>query len=250
MSANGRLSGKTAIVTGAASGQGLATVRALVHHGAQVMAADIDEAGLARLSDESSAIAVRRCDVGKAGDVEALVAAAEQRFGAVHAMLNCAGYLRTASVVDTTEEMLDRMVDINLKGVFYGCKFAIPALQRAGGGSIVNWGSVNSSVAEPDLSAYSATKGAVLMITKSVAVEYAKDDIRANCLCPGGVRTPMVEGFFDEEFLASEAAQREYQPLGLITPEEIASVAVFLVSDESRKMTGTSVVVDGGYTAL
>ena len=164
-------------------------------------------------------------------------------------MLNCAGYLRAASVLDTTEEMLDRIINVNLKGVFYGCKYAIPALQRSGGGSIVNWGSVNSLVAEPDIAAYSATKGAVLMITKSVALEYAKDDIRANCLCPGGVRTPMVADFFDDKFLEDDAAQRDYQPLGLISPEEVADIAVFLASDASRKMTGTAVLVDAGYTA-
>lgn len=243
------LTGKVAIVTGAGSGQGLATVRALVAAGADVMAGDINEASLNMLAAELPGVAVQRCDVSSAADVESLVGAAEARFGAVHAMLNCAGYLQTAAVVDTTEEMLDRIVDINLKGVFYGCKYAIPALQRAGGGSIVNWGSVNSFVAEPDIAVYSASKGAVLMLTKSVAIEYAKDDIRANCLCPGGVQTPMVEGFFDDEFLASDAAQREYQPLGLIKPEEIADVAVFLVSDASRKITGTPIVVDAGYTA-
>lgn len=245
-----RLEGKTAIVTGAASGQGLAAVRALVSHGANVMAADVDEAGLEVLAKEYERIGTQRCDVSKAADVERLVGAAEERFGAVHAMLNCAGFLRAASVVDTTDDMLNRIIDVNLKGVFYGCKYVIPALQRAGGGSIVNWGSVNSTVAEPDIAAYSASKGAVLMITKSVAVEYAKDNIRANCLCPGGVRTPMVAGFFDDEFLKDEQAQRAYQPLGLISPEEVADVAVFLVSDESRKMTGSSVMVDAGYTAL
>lgn len=249
MSSGFDLNGKVAIVTGAASGQGLATVRALAAAGARVMAADIDEAGLSALAEELPEVATRHCDVSRPSDVKSLVDSTEARFGAVHAMLNCAGYLRTASVVDTTDEMLDRIVDINLKGVFYGCKYAIPALRRAGGGSIVNWGSVNSLVAEPDIAAYSATKGAVLMLTKSVAIEYAKYDIRANCLCPGGVQTPMVEGFFDEEFLASEQAQREYQPLGLIQPEEIASVAVFLVSDASRKITGTPIVVDAGYTA-
>lgn len=245
-----RLNGKVAVITGAASGQGLATTRALVREGARVMAGDIDEAGLTALAAESDSIEVRRCDVSSRADLDALVAAAEETFGAVHAMLNCAGYLRTATVLETTEDVLDRILGINLKGVFYGCQAAIPALKRSGGGSIVNWGSVNSMVAEPEIGAYSATKGAVLMITKTVAIEHAKDDIRANCLCPGGVLTPMVSDFFDEDFLASDAAQREYQPLGLISPEEIAEVAVFLVSDESRKMTGSAVVVDGGYTAL
>lgn len=245
-----RHEGKTAIVTGAASGQGLATVRALIEHGASVMAADIDEAGLERLAKDHERIATQRCDMSKPAEVERLVAAAEATFGAVHALLNCAGYLKAASVLETTDDVLDRIIDINLKGVFYGCKYVIPALQRAGGGSIVNWGSVNSMVAEPDIAAYAASKGGVLMITKSVAVEYAKDNIRANCLCPGGVRTPMVADFFDDEFLNDEQAQRAYQPLGLIDPEEVAAVAVFLVSDESRKMTGSAVVVDAGYTAL
>ena len=244
-----RLRGKTAIVTGAASGQGLATVRALIEQGADVMAADIDEAGLERLAEEYEGIAIQSCDMSKPAQVESLVAVAEATFGAVHALLNCAGYLRAASVLETTDDVLDRIIDINLKGVFYGCKYVIPALQRAGGGSIVNWGSVNSMVAEPDIAAYSASKGGVLMITKSVAVEYAKDNIRANCLCPGGVRTPMVADFFDDDFLKDEEAQRAYQPLGLISPEEVAEVAIFLISDESRKMTGSAVVVDGGNTA-
>jgi NAD(P)-dependent dehydrogenase (short-subunit alcohol dehydrogenase family) len=245
-----RLSGKVAIVTGAGSGQGYATATALIADGARVMAADIDRAGLRSLRDQfGDVVEVQHCDVSRPEQVQQLVAAAEERFGAVNAMLNCAGYLGAASVLETTEEMLDRIIAVNLKGVFYGCQYAIPALRRAGGGSIVNWGSVNSMVAEPDIAAYSATKGAVLMLTKSVALEHAKDDIRANCLCPGGVRTPMVEGFFDQGFFDDEAAQRAYQPLGMISPEEIADVAVFLVSDASRKMTGTAVVVDAGYTA-
>ena len=245
-----RLAGKVAVVTGAASGQGRATVFALVAEGARVMAGDINKDALAQLQDElGDAVATAVCDVTTPDDVKNLIDTAESHFGAVNAMLNVAGYLAAAPILDTTDDMLDRVIDVNIKGVFYGCKYAIPALQRAGGGSIVNWGSVNSHVAEPNISIYNATKGAVLMLTKSVALEHARDDIRANCLCPGGVWTPMVEKFFPEGFKDDEAAQREYQPLGLISPEEIADVAVFLVSDESRKMTGTSVVVDGGYTA-
>ncbi|WP_448333212.1 SDR family NAD(P)-dependent oxidoreductase [Streptomyces sp. DSM 41534] len=245
-----RLNGKVAIITGAGSGQGRAAALALATEGARVVAADVNESGLAELASMEERIVTRRCDVSHADEVESLVAMAEERFGALHIMLNCAGYLRAAPLLETTEEMLDAVIGVNLKGVFYGCKFAVPAMQRAGGGSIVNWGSVNSMVAEPDLSAYTATKGAVLMITKSVAIEFAKDDIRANCICPGAVRTPMVESFFDEGFFEDDAAQRKYQPLGFGTPEQIADVAVFLASDESRLMTGSAVVVDGGYTAL
>ncbi|AUA16487.1 glucose 1-dehydrogenase [Streptomyces sp. SID8382] len=245
-----RLNGKVAIITGAGSGQGRAAALALATEGARVVAADVNESGLAELASMEERIVTRRCDVSHADEVESLVAMTEERFGALHIMLNCAGYLRAAPLLETTEEMLDAVIGVNLKGVFYGCKFAVPAMQRAGGGSIVNWGSVNSMVAEPDLSAYTATKGAVLMITKSVAIEFAKDDIRANCICPGAVRTPMVESFFDEGFFEDDAAQRKYQPLGFGTPEQIADVAVFLASDESRLMTGSAVVVDGGYTAL
>lgn len=245
-----QLSGKNAIVTGAGSGQGRATAVALVAAGARVMAADVDVAGLQSLRDElGDSILIQTCDVGRPEQVEQLIHETETRFDGLDAMLNCAGLLRAATILETTDEMLDLMIRVNLRGVFYGCKYAIPALQRRGGGSIVNWGSVNSMVAEPDIAAYSATKGAVLMLTKSVALEHARDDIRANCLCPGGVQTPMVDGFFDEGFFEDEAAQREYQPLGMISPREIADVAVFLVSDASRKMTGTSVVVDAGYTA-
>ena len=245
-----RLEGKVAIVTGAGSGQGRATVVALAAAGARVMAGDIQEDALKLLrQDVGDAVETTICDVSRPEQVARLVAVAEERFGAVHAMLNCAGLLRAAPVLETTEEMLDQIIGVNLKGVFYGCKYAIPALRRSGGGSIVNWGSVNSIVAEPDIAAYSVTKGAVLMLTKSVALEHAKDDIRANCLCPGGVNTPMVSAFFDEGFFEDDSAQRAYQPLGMIAPEEIADVAVFLVSDESRKMTGTAVMVDAGYTA-
>lgn len=245
-----QLNGKNAIITGAGSGQGRATAIALVEAGARVMAADMDAAGLQTLATElGDAARTQICDVSDPRQVAHLVNVAESELGGVDAMLNCAGILRAAPILETTDEMLDRMIGVNLRGVFYGCQHAIPALRRRGGGSIVNWGSVNSMVAEPDIAAYSATKGAVLMITKSVALEHARDDIRANCLCPGGVQTPMVEEFFDEGFFEDDAAQREYQPLGMISPQEIASVAVFLVSDASRKMTGTSVVVDAGYTA-
>lgn len=245
-----RLDGKVAIVTGAGSGQGRAAALALAAEGARVVAADVNESGLAELASMEERVLTRRCDVSRADEVEALVAMTEERFGALHTMLNCAGYLRAAPLLETTDEILDAVINVNLKGVFYGCKFAVPALQRAGGGSIVNWGSVNSMVAEPDLTAYTATKGAVLMITKSVAIEFAKDNIRANCICPGAVRTPMVESFFEDGFFEDDAAQRKYQPLGFGTPEQIADVAVFLASDESRLMTGSAVVVDGGYTAL
>lgn len=245
-----RLAGKVAIVTGAGQGMGRATAVALRREGARVIAADLNQENLEDLAAEvGEGLDAHRCDVSRASEVEALVAYAEERHGALHAMLNCAGVLRAASVVDTTEEDIDFQIGVNLKGVFWGCKYAIPALKRAGGGSIVNWGSINSMVAEPDLSAYSATKGAVLMITKTVAIEYAKDRVRANCICPGAVRTPMNEAYFTGQDPEQFAKLIEYQPLGIGTPEQIAEVAVFLASDESSLMTGAAVPVDGGCTA-
>ncbi|MBS1842809.1 MAG: SDR family oxidoreductase [Actinobacteria bacterium] len=241
---------KVAIVTGGGSGQGRATALALAAGGAKVLAIDVDEAGLAGTAKEAPEVRTRLCDVSKAAEVEAAVAEAEEAFGGLHAMMNCAAILVTGSFVDHTEEMWDRSYEVNVKGVFLGCKYAVPAMQRSGGGSIVNWGSANSMVAEHDNSAYCATKGAVLMLTKALALEYAKDDIRANCLCPSATRTPMVDGFFPEGFYEDKDAQREYQPLGLAMPEDIADVAVFLASDASRMMTGSAVMVDGGYTAM
>lgn len=245
-----RLAGKVVIITGAGSGMGRATAISLAREGAKVIAAGRNEPALRALEDEVGGdLVAKRCDVSDPQDVAALVQTAEHEFGALHAMLNCAGVMRAASVEDTTEEDMDIQIGVNLKGVMYGCKYAIPALKRAGGGSIVNWGSINSVVAEPDLCAYSATKGAVLMITKTVAIEYAKDRIRANCLCPGAVQTPMNEAYFASQDPAQFAKLNEYQPLGMGTPEQIADVAVFLASDESSLMSGAAVMVDGACTA-
>jgi len=245
-----RLAGKVAIITGAGSGMGRATAVGLAREGASVIAADLNEGALQDLAAEvGDGLLTQRCDVSRAADVKALVDTAEDRFGGLHAMLNCAGVLRAASVVDTTDEDMDFMIGVNVKGVMYGCKYSIPALQRAGGGSIVNWGSINSMVAEPNLGAYSATKGAVLMITRTVAIEYAKDKIRANCICPGAVLTPMNESYFSGQDPEQFAKLNEYQPLGMGTPEQIANVAVFLASDESSLMSGAAVPVDGACTA-
>ncbi len=244
------LEGKTAIVTGAASGMGRATVAALLDAGAAVVAGDVNEAGLAGLPSNPKLVA-DRCDVAVAEDVQGLVARAVGEFGGLNVVCNCAGIHERESVVDASE-VWQRTMDINLTGVLHGCKFAIPALKQAGGGSIVNWASVSAFRAERENPAYSVSKAAVLMLTKCVAVEHAADGIRANALCPGWVDTPMVRGFelFESgETVALEKIAEE-QPLGLGTPEAIADVAVFLSSDASRLMTGSAVLADGGLMAL
>lgn len=243
------LDGKTAIVTGAASGMGRATVLALLEAGASVVAGDVSDTGLAALPPHPRLV-VERCDVTNAQDVQRLVARAVSEFGALHIVCNSAGISQPESIVGASD-IWQRTMDINLNGVLNVCKFAIPALQQAGGGSIVNWASGSAFTASPNLAAYCVSKAAVLMLTKCIAVDHAADGIRANAICPGWVDTPMAGGLSDaygskEEWLESVS---RVQPLGLGTPESIADVAVFLASDASRHMTGSSVMVDGGGTA-
>lgn len=244
-----QLTGKVAIVTGAGSGQGFATATTLAEAGASVLGIDVNAAGLAQLEAEAAGVVTAVVDVRDAGQVEAAVSRAEAEFGGLDAVLNCAGVLRVAPFEDIAMSDYDFQFDVNVRGVFNVCRAAIPALKRRGGGSIVNWGSANSLVAEGDISVYCATKGAVLMFSKALALEYGKDDIRVNCLCMSGVTTSMLTDFFGDEFGSFKEKERDYQPLGLVAPEDVANVAKFLVSDDSRMMTGSAVMVDGGYTA-
>ncbi len=251
----GRLDGKVAIVTGAGGGIGRAMVVALAREGAQVVAADIDEerAGeTAELAREHGDVAHRQVDVSQPEQVEQLVAAAVGRYGKLTTICNNAAISIPGDVTEVSVEDFDGTIAVNLRGVFLGCKYAVPALLDAGGGSIVNTGSVNSLVAEPFLTAYVASKGGVLMLTKAVALDYADRNIRCNCLCPGWVDTPInhphaermggLEGVLE--------SLPEWQPIGRQGfPEEIAAAAVYLASDESAFMTGSAFVIDGGMTA-
>lgn len=172
-----RLDGRVAIVTGAASGIGRAMARALAREGARVTAADVNVAGLEETArDAPGVIRAQRCDVSRAEEVRALVADTVAAFGGLHVMCNNAGISIPARVTELSEEDWDRTIDVNLKGVFLGCKYAIPEMLRSGGGSIINTGSVNSLVAEPFLSAYCASKGGVLMLTKEIALERSRAD--------------------------------------------------------------------------
>jgi NAD(P)-dependent dehydrogenase (short-subunit alcohol dehydrogenase family) len=243
------LEGKTAIVTGAGSGMGRATVLALLEAGAAVVAGDVNETGLASLPS-SSKLAVSRCDVTDSADAQNLVELAVTRFGALNLVYNVAGICLEEPFVEAGK-IWQRTMDINLNGVANVCRSAIPALKQAGGGSIVNWASINAFEAAPELSAYCVSKAAVMMLTRCIAVDYAADGIRANAICPGHVGTPMMERVAstyssEEEWLESVVG---IQPLGLGTAEEIADVAVFLGSNASRHMTGSAVMVDGGQLA-
>lgn len=249
----GRLDGKVAIVTGAASGIGRAMALALAAEGSAVVIADVDESGLAVTKGMAgkAEVAARRVDVSNPHEIEEAVEAAVKEFGKLTTICNNAGVSRPGTVLEATRDEFERTIAVNLGGVFYGCKYAIPAMLDAGGGSIVNTGSVNSLMAERRLAAYCASKGAVLMLTKSVAMDFAAQGIRCNCICPGFVDTPLniphynLLGGIDKV----RESLPEWVPMGRGgEPAEIAAVAVFLASDESSYVTGTSIVVDGGIT--
>jgi meso-butanediol dehydrogenase / (S,S)-butanediol dehydrogenase / diacetyl reductase len=249
----GRLDGKVAIVTGAAGGIGAAIVTRFAAEGAAVVAADVSEERLREVAEHAGGeTSWQVCDVSRAEDVRRLVATTVERHGRLTTMCNNAAVSIPGSVEEVSEEAFDRTIAVNLRGVFLGCKYAMPELLRAGGGSIINTGSVNSLVAEPFLTAYVASKGGVLMLTKAVALDYADKGIRCNCLCPGWVDTPINHPHAErmgglDGVLASLP---EWQPIGRQGyPEEIAAAAVYLASDESAFMTGSSFVIDGGMTA-
>ena len=250
-----RLTGKTAIVTGAGSGIGRAIAQAFVDEGAQVIAADLNEVGLVATRDDCTDPAlmlVQRADVSDPEQVEALVHRATAEFGSLTTMVNNAAISIPGTVVDTSWDDYERTMAVNVRGVYAGCKYAIPAMLAAGGGSIINIGSVNSLVAERVLSSYIASKGAVLMLSKSVALDFAAQGIRCNCICPGWVDTPInlphAEAIGGIDLVRSTLP--DWQPIGREgRPSEIAWAAVFLASDESRFMTGSAMVVDGGMTA-
>jgi NAD(P)-dependent dehydrogenase (short-subunit alcohol dehydrogenase family) len=249
----GRLDGKVAIVTGAGGGIGSAIVERFAAEGAAVVAADVDEERLRHVAEHAGGeTSYLVTDVSRSEDVQRLVATAVERHGRLTTICNNAAISIPGSVEEVSEEEFDRTIAVNLRGVFLGCKYAVPELLKAGGGSIVNTGSVNSLVAEPFLTSYVASKGGVLMLTKAVALDYADKGIRCNCLCPGWVDTPINHPHAERMGGLDGVLESlpEWQPIGRQGfPEEIAAAAVYLASDESAFMTGSAFVIDGGMTA-
>ena len=251
-----RLQGKVAFITGAGMGQGRAASRLFAQHGARVAVADVDGSAAQATVDLISAsggtaIAVVG-DVGTESDVRRMVEEATDHFGSLHILYPQAGVLwkdRDKSVVETEETWWDRVMAINLKGVYFTCKFGIPHLIESGGGAIVIVGSVSAlrGFTLPQ-DAYTASKGALISLTKSLAVQYARQGIRANIIHPGIVETPMQAPYLVDP--AKRAAFEGSTPLGrLARPDEIAQVALFLASDDASYVTGAEIAVDGGYTA-
>jgi NAD(P)-dependent dehydrogenase (short-subunit alcohol dehydrogenase family) len=247
-----RLQGKVAIVTGASRGIGAAIAVRFAREGATVIAAARNTDDLAQTATLGGGrIVTQPCDVQKASDVQALINRAIDDYGALDVLVNNAGVAVQKLLVDTTEEDWDTTMDTNVKGTFWGLKFAIPVMKA--GGSIINVGSVNSFIGEQTSSAYVTSKGAVLLLTKNAAAETAHLGIRVNIVCPGSTETQMSRGYFEAAMGSAEAADRftrTFAPLtGMIPTDDIASAALFLASDESKSMTGSSMLVDGGLLA-
>jgi len=250
----GRLAGKVAVVTGASQGIGREIAVAFSNHGARVVAGARNLAGLEQTAARANGrIVTQVCDVRKERDVEALIKTAVSEFGRLDVMCNNAAVLKAAPLTETSQEDWDEIIEVNLRGTFFGCKHAIPALEASGrGGSIINVGSINSFVGERLLSAYVSSKGGVHMLTKNAAAECSSKGIRVNMIAPGGTDTPMNDAQFDsaESRASGDARARIFQPLGgLVPPADVAAAAVFLASSDSRSMTGATLLVDGGLMA-
>lgn len=248
----GRLDDKVALISGGASGIGAATARRFADEGARVVVGDIDEAGgTAVVQAIGSAAAFQRLDVTEVEDWAAAVSLAEAQFGRLDVLVNAAGILFAGTIEDTSLEDWRRMLAVNLDGTWLGCRAAVPAMRRAGGGAIVNLSSVAGLRGQAYLCAYNASKGAVRVLTKAVADNLARggDSIRCNSVHPGVIETPMVERFLAEH-AELRRAWTEAPPLGRRgRPEDVAAMIALLASDDAGFVTGAEYVIDGGMTA-
>ena len=250
-----RLDGKTALITGAGSGIGAEIARLFAEQGANCVIADIDEAAGRDLGNELGNLCpYRRVDVTDSDDVKAAVDFTVDRFGGLDILVNNAGIGLVGSVEETSDEDFDRLMRVNVNGVFNGCRHAVPVMAVQGRGNIINIGSVAGMVGIERRFAYSATKGAVIAITRQLAIDYVSQGIRVNCISPGTIYTPFVAGylrkFHSHELEETKAKLDARQPMGRMgRPDEIARAALYLAADESEFVTGSILTIDGGLTA-
>jgi NAD(P)-dependent dehydrogenase (short-subunit alcohol dehydrogenase family) len=254
-----RLEGKTAIVTGGSSGMGLGIARRLSADGANVVIcsnarAELD-AALAAIAGDAGRVRAVEADVSRETDMRRLVEQTIAAFGGVDVLVNSAGLQRYGTVVDTSEEIWDQVFAVNLKGIFLASKYAIPEMEKRGGGSIINIASVQAYASQTNVAAYTATKGAILALTRAMALDHAEARIRVNAICPASIDTPMLRWAAD--LWKGDATQQatidawgKAHPLGRVgRVEEIGALAAFLASDECPFMTGADLKVDGGVLA-
>jgi NAD(P)-dependent dehydrogenase (short-subunit alcohol dehydrogenase family) len=252
----GRLDHKACVVTGAGSGIGRAIAQRLAEEKAQVLCVDLNlETAIATAQDIQQTGGVASAvgaDVSNPEQVDRFINRCVEQYGKIDVLVNNAGVNIPGVLHEVSDETIDRTLNVNVKGCIYGCRAAIPHMLRQGGGSIVNMSSVNGLVSEPFLAVYSASKGAIVMLTKGVALDYAKQKIRCNAICPGWVDTPInyahaeMMGGLDKIYATIDS----FQPIGRPgEPREIAHLALFLASDEASFLTGSIITADGGMTA-
>ena len=256
-----RLKDKVALITGAASGIGKSTSLLFGQEGAKVMCADVNGEGAERvarqIADTGGEAASVQVDVSREVEVQGMIRETMERWGRLDVLHNNAGIGTAGPVTQMQEEEWDRTIDVNLKGVFLGCKHAIPEMVKQGGGAIVNTASDAGLQGIAWLSTYCASKGGVVLLTKSLAVEWAQQGIRVNCVCPGVIRTPILDPFLDQaKALFGDSAEAAWErmgqmhPIGRVgEPEEVARGVMFLASDEASFVTGVALPVDGGVDA-
>ncbi len=248
-----RLINKVALISGAGRGQGAAEARMFADEGAMVALGDVLDRETKAVADEINQRIDRKVaiplhlDVTRAADWRAAVEACQREFGGIDVLVNNAGILNTKGIIETSEEEWDAIINVNQKGVWLGMKIAAPAMKQRGGGSIINISSIYGMIGSGGSSAYHASKGAVRILTKAAAVEFAPDKIRVNSVHPGVIKTPMVDIFADKDLDAIAALAPMKRAA---RPEEVGAVVLFLATNEASFVTGAEYAVDGGYTAV